>query len=526
MTNSIAEFENAGCILIIGSNTSENHPLIATRVFRAKAKGAKIIVADPRKIHITQVADIHVRQRLGTDVALLNGIMHVIFKKGWHDDAFIQERCENFKALKEVLEKYTPEKTAAITGVSPEDIETIAEYFGTAKTSSIIYAMGITQHTTGVDNVKSVCNLSMLTGNVGKESSGVNPLRGQNNVQGACDMGALPNVFSGYQPVINENCRKKMANSWGVDSLPDKVGIALTEIPEAIQKGQIKGVLILGENPDLSDPDRKHVEDAFKKLEFMAVIDLFQNETARFAHVLLPGASFAEKEGTFTNTERRVQKIRKAIEPIGESQPDWWIIKEISNRFGYCMNYKSPEEIMEEIRQVTPSYAGITYARLEGGGLSWPCPDTKHPGTKFLHKDRFARGKGLFYPIEYKDPAEKPDEEYAFWLTTGRMYFHYHTGTMTRNSPSLHNEVPEAYVELNPGNGIEIGVKDGELVKLSTRRGEIKTKAFLTQRVEEGTVFMPFHFVESCANELTNPVYDPIAKIPEYKVCAVKVEKA
>ena len=526
MTNSIPEIENSECILVTGSNTSETHPIIATRILRAKEKGAKIIVADPRRIHLSRIADIHVRQKLGTDVALLNGIMHVIVKKGWHDETFIKERCENFEALRVVLEKYTPEKAASISGVSADSIEKIAEYFANAKSSSILYAMGITQHTTGVDNVKSVCNLSMLTGNLGKESSGVNPLRGQNNVQGACDMGGLPNVYSGYQSVGDESIRNKMAKLWGVERLPENAGLTLTELPDAIQEGKIKGILIVGENPDLSDPDRKHVEEAFRRLEFMVVIDIFRNETARFAHVVLPAASFAEKEGTFTNTERRVQRVRKAIEPIGESQPDWWIIKELSNRFGYQMNYESPEDIMEEIRKVTPSYGGITYGRLDGEGLQWPCPNTDHPGTKFLHKDRFTRGKGLFHPIEYKDPAEIPDEEYTFWLTTGRSYFHYHTGTMTRNSPSLHREVSDAYVELNPQNAREMDIKDGDIVKLSTRRGEITTRAFLTERVEKNTVFMPFHFVESCANELTNPVFDPVAKIPEYKVCAVNVKKS
>jgi len=524
MTNSIDEIKYADCIFVIGSNTTLAHPLVATRIFQARDNGARLIVADPRKIQLASFADLYVRQRLGTDVALINGMMHVILKNGWHDEAFIGERTENFEELKKVVEKYTPEKSSEVTGISPEDITRMAEYYAKAPRSTILYAMGITQHTTGVDNVKSLANLSMLTGNVGKESTGVNPLRGQNNVQGACDMGGLPNVYPGYQAVNAVDIRTKFEKAWKV-RLSDKPGLTLTDLFPAILEGKVKALVVMGENPLVSDPDSHHVEKALRALEFLAVIDIFMTPTAEIAHVVLPAASFAEKDGTFTNTERRVQRIRKAIDPPGEARQDWVIIQEISNRVGYQMNYSSPEEIQNEIASLTPSYGGITYDRLGGEGLCWPCPDKEHPGTKFLHKDRFARGRGLFHGIEYIPPAESPDDDYPFWLTTGRVFVHYHTGTMTRNSPSLDQEMREGYLEVNPADASAIGLKDGDKAKIASRRGEIISRIFITERVDKGTVFMSFHFLEARANVLTNPALDPIAKIPEYKVCAVRVEK-
>ena len=525
MTNSVAELENSACIFVIGSNTTSSHPLVATRIFRAKQKGAKLIVADPRKIQLALMADTYVRQNLGTDVALINGIMHVILERGWQDQGFIEERTEGFETMKEMVRSYTPEKVSGITGIPEEDIVKIAEDFGTAQTASIVYCMGITQHVTGVDNVKSLANLAMLTGNVGKESTGVNPLRGQNNVQGACDMGGLPNVYPGYQAVNMLDNQKKFESIWGAD-LSDQVGRTVSDMLGGLSDGSLKALYVMGENPMLSDPDTAHVEKALKAAELLVVQDIFFTPTAELAHVVLPGSSFAEKDGTFTNTERRVMRVRKAIEPVGDSRPDWQIIQEISNRLGYSMDYDSPEAILKEIAEVTPSYGGITYERLEGEGLQWPCPDEGHPGTKFLHKDAFARGKGLFHAIDFKPPAESVDANYPFWLTTGRIHVHYHTGTMTRNSPTLHSEVPEGSLEINPGDAGQLGIREGDEVEVSSRRGKIRTKTVLTERVKEGLVFMPFHFVESNANALTNPALDPIAKIPELKVCAVRVEKA
>jgi len=524
MTNSIEEIEGADCILIIGSNTSVAHPLIATRVYRAKARGAKIIVADPRKIPIALQSDLHLRQNLGTDVALINGLMHIILKKGWQDQAFIDERTEKFEELKKVLENYPPEKVSEITGIPTADLEKAAEYYAKAERASILYTMGITQHTTGVDNVRSLANLAMLTGNLGKESTGINPLRGQNNVQGACDMGGLPNVYTGYQAMTDPAARQKFEEAWGA-KLPEKVGLTATEMFPAVLDGRIKALVILGENPVVSDADSIHVEKALQAVDFLLVVDIFKTPTTDLAHVVLPGASFAEKEGTFSNTERRVQLVRKAAEPPGEARTDWQIIQELSRRFGYPMDYASPRAIMEEIAKLTPSYGGITFDRLEGDGLQWPCPNTEHSGTRFLHQGRFTRGKGLFSAIEYKPPAETVDEEYPFQLTTGRVHVHYHTGTMTRNSPSLEREISECFLEMHPDDAAEMNVIEGDWVKLVSRRGSVSSRVKLTDSAGRKTVFMPFHFLESRANILTNPAFDPIAKIPEYKVCAVRIQK-
>ena len=526
MTNSIAEIEDADCIFIIGSNTSVAHPLIAMRVFRAKAKGGKVIIADPRRIPLVAQADLYVRQKAGTDVALLNGMMQVILKNNWQNQGFIDERTENFEAFKGVVDQYPPERAAEITGIPAEEIVKMAELYARSEKSTILYTMGITQHHTGVDNVKSLANLAMLCGQIGRESTGVNPLRGQNNVQGACDMGGLPNVYPAYQAVTDLAVRDKFLKTWQVEALSDQVGLTLMEIMQGIEAGRIKALVVLGENPLLSDPDTHHVEKALKGCEFLAVIDIFPTETAGLAHVVLPGAAFAEKDGTFANTERRVQRIRKAVDPPGEAREDWRIIQELATRFGYPMSYASPKEIQEEIRRVAPSYGGISYERLEGEGLTWPCPTAEHPGTPFLHKDRFSRGKGLFHAVDYKEPAEVPDAEFPFVLTTGRLYMHYHTGTMTRNSPSLEKEGPEQLAEIHPADALNLGLTEGDKARISSRRGEILSRVTVTDRVSPGLVFLSFHYGESNANLLTNTALDPVAKIPELKVCAVKIEKA
>ncbi len=524
MTNSIAEIENSKCIFIIGSNTSEAHPLIGSRILKAKEKGAKLIVADPRRIQLSFYADVFVRQQLGTDVALINGIMNVILKEKWYDRKFVEERTEGFKEFQKAVERYTPESVEKITGVPAQDIRKIADLYARSESSSIIYAMGITQHITGVDNVKSLANLAMLCGQIGRESTGVNPLRGQNNVQGACDMGGLPNVYPGYQSVSDGQMAEKFEKAWGT-KLSTKPGMTVTEMLKAAMAGEVKAMFILGENPMVSDVDIQHVEKSLEALDFLVVQDIFMSETARLADVVLPGVSFAEKDGTFTNTERKVKRVRKAIEPIGSSRQDWEIICDLSTRMGYPMRYDDPSKILEEVAQVTPSYGGIYYDRIETEGLYWPCPNRAHPGTPYLHKDRFSRGLGLFHAIEYLPPDELPDKEYPYLLTTGRIYVHYHTGTMTRRSPSLNKEVEEGFAEINPRQAKELGIIQGERIKVFSRRGEIEIKADLSERMEGNTIFIPFHFVESAANRLTNPVFDPIAQIPEFKVCAVKIEK-
>ncbi len=524
MTNSLPELADAKCIFIIGSNTTENHPIAAKWIFRGREKGAKIIVADPRFIQMAFLADLSVQQRLGTDVALINGLMHIILKEGWYDKDYVAERTEGFEALAAKLEEYPPDKVAQITGIDAATLRQMAEMYARNKPAAVVYCMGITQHTTGVDNVKSLANLAMLTGNVGVASGGVNPLRGQNNVQGACDMGGLPNVFTGYQPVADEAANKKFSEAWGKD-LPKKPGLTLLDMFHAIDAGKIKALYIVGENPLVTDPDLRHVEAALEKLDIFIVQDIFLTQTAKKATLVLPGTSFAEKDGTFSNTERRVELVRQAIPPVGESRPDWQIIQDLSTRCGYPMHYASPEAIFEEIKSLTPSYAGMSYARLAAAGLQWPCPTPEHPGTVFLHKDRFSRGKGAFTAIDYKPPAEQVDADYPMLLSTGRVFMHYHSGSMTRVSPSLEHELPENYVEISPVDAKTMAIKDGERVKVSSRRGEIQIKARISRKVNRGVVFIPFHFAEAAANVLTNSASDPVAKIPEYKVCAVKVEK-
>jgi formate dehydrogenase alpha subunit len=526
MTNSIAEIEEAGCIFVIGSNTTACHPLIARRIYRAKEKGAKLIVADPRRIQLSRQADIAVQQRLGSDVALLNGMMHVIIANGWHDRAYIDDRTEAFEELEAVVERYTPQRAARITGVPPADIERMAALYARHRPSSLLYAMGITQHVTGVDNVKSCCNLALLCGNVGVAGGGVNPLRGQNNVQGACDMGGLPNVLPGYQPVSDPQVRNAFSRAWG-RPLPEKPGLTITDMVPAMLDGRLKALYVIGENPKLSDPDWNHLHHALKNLDLLVVQELFLSETAQVADIVLPAASVAEKEGTFTNSERRCMRIRRAVAPMGNALPDWQIIARLSGAMGYSMDYRSAEEIFDEVAALTPkSYGGMSYKRLGINGLQWPCPEPGHPGTPFLHKDRFSRGLGKFHAVEYRDPAELPNATYPYFLTTGRMFAHFHTGTMTRISNKLDIEQRTGYVCIHPEDASKLGVSEGEALVLSSRRGRIEAPAKITPTVTPGTLFLPIHFGENPTNVLTNAsAYDPLAKIPEFKVAAVQVTK-
>ncbi len=506
-----------------------------------RQKGAKLIVANPREIDLCRIADLWLRLRPGTDLALLNGLAHVILRDGLEDAAFVRGRTEGFDTWRESVEKYSPELVSKITGVPAEQIEQAARMYATSGgrqggASSILYTMGITQHTTGTDNVKAIANLAMLTGNLGKPSAGVNPLRGQNNVQGACDMGALPDVYSGYQKVAVESARSKFEQAWGC-ALPSEPGRTMPEMVRAIEAGQVKAMYVLGENPILSDPDINHLRHALESLEFLVVQDVFLTETASLADVVLPGTTFAEKDGTFTNTERRVQRVRKAINPVGESRPDWVVIEEVARRtalkiggpterLAQGFQHADPAEVMKEISSVTPSYAGISFERLENGGLQWPVPAPDHVGTPILHAGKFVRGKGLFSPVEHLDAAELPDDQYPLLLTTGRRLYHYHTGSLTRRVKGLAAIVDREYVQIHPADASRLGVADGEPVVVSSRRGTTQGTAEVTTAVPEGVIFMDFHFGESPANALTNPAHDPVAKIAELKVCAVKVEKA
>jgi len=526
MTNSIDEINDTDLMLLTGTNTTENHPVISNYMKRAVTKkGTKLLVIDPREIGMSNFATLYLQPKPGTDVAWINGLMNVIIEKGLYDKEYVKNRTEDFDKLQEVVKSYTPEKVEEITGIPAAKLVEAAKLYASAPSASIYYAMGITQHITGTDNVKSLANLSMLCGNIGIQGGGVNPLRGQNNVQGACDMGCLPNVYPGYQKVDDEVLSSKFSSAWNCTP-SKKPGLTVVEISKGIEAGTIKALYIMGENPLVSDPDLNHLEKAINNVEFMVVQDIFMTETAKKAHIVLPTASFAEKNGTFTNTERRVQMVRKAVKSPGEAKDDYAIFVEIARRMGFEMNYASPADIFAEIASVTPSYAGISYKRIEEeGGLQWPCPNPSHKGTKFLHKDKFVRGKGLFSAIEYKPAAELPDKDYPFILTTGRVLEQYHTGTMTRRSEGINTIYPEALVEINPADAEKLGINDAQDVSVSSRRGSIKLKAKLTPRSPEGIVYIPFHFAEAAANRLTNSVLDPIAKIPEYKVCAVKIEK-
>ncbi|KOA20687.1 formate dehydrogenase H [Clostridium homopropionicum DSM 5847] len=524
MTNSINEIEDSEVIFVIGSNTTEQHPLIGMRIINAvKKNGAKLIVADPRKIPLTEYSTIYAPISPGSNLAFINGVLNVIINENLMNEEFIKNHTEGFEEFKSSVEKYTPEVVAPIAGVSEDTIREIARLYAKAKTASIFYAMGITQHITGTRNVGAIANLALLAGQIGKESSGVNPLRGQNNVQGSCDMGALPDVLPGYQALNNPSVREKFAKYWG-EGFASEIGKSLVEMMDGAFNGDIKTMFVMAENPMLSDPNLNHAKKALEKLELLVVQDIFMSETAKLAHVVLPGASFIEKDGTFTNTERLVQRVRKALEPIGNSKADWEILCELIKALGYEANYSSPSDIMEEIRSLVPSYGGITYERIEKEGLQWPCPDINHPGTKFLHKDKFTRGLGKFTVNEYEQSSQQPSEEYPFILTTGRIQYHYHTGTMTRRSWALDREYPGGFMEINPEDAEKLKLRDGGKVKVSSKTGDITIEISITDKITPGVVFIPFHFAEAAVNKLIGDQHDPVVQIPEFKVCAVKLE--
>lgn len=539
MSNSMDDVaKHAQAFFIIGSNTTEQHPVFGTMLRRAvRFRGAKLVVADPRKIDITEFATLHLRHRPGTDIALLNGLMYIILEKGWQDKAFIEERTENFDEFKATVMQYPPDKVVEITRVPIEKLYEAAEILASSKPMAVIWAMGITQHIVGVRNVMDLANLQMLLGNMGKAGGGVNPLRGQNNVQGACDMGALPNVYPAYQPVTSEEAQEKFAKAWG-GTTETKVGLTVTEMIPGILDGRIKALYVLGEDPVMSDPDTNHIRKCLSSVDFLVLQEIFPSETAVYADVLLPGASFAEKTGTFTNTERRVQMVHQAIEPLGDSKPDWWVLSRLAKKLMDRISdrvqkdaphagweYKSASEIMSEINAVAPSYGGITHARLDAGErLQWPCPTAEHPGTPILHTKQFTRGLGKFMPIDHVPPAERPDDEYPMVMNTGRVLYHWHGGQMTRRSEGIMQVYGEALVEVNPDDAEKIGINGKTHVRVTSRRGSIEAKAWVTDRVPPGMVYANFHFPEASANELTHASLDPVSKIPSYKITAVKVE--
>jgi formate dehydrogenase alpha subunit len=523
-TNSFDDLDQAKALLVIGSNTTEQHPIAALPMKRLVERGVPLIVIDPRRIEMARLATIHLAIRPGSDLAVLNAMACVVLDEGLWDRAFVEERTEGFEAMRETVRRYTPEMAAALSGVDADLLRRAARLYATRRPASIYYTMGVTQHTSGHQTVLAIANLAMLTGNVGSAGAGVNPLRGQNNVQGACDMGALPNALAGYQPLDDRAVRARFEAAWG-RPIPGRPGLALTQILGREGPRSVRALYLVGENALLTEPDMSVTETVMRGLDLLVVQDLFLTDTARLADVVLPAASFAEKDGTFTNTERRVQRIRKAVEPPGLAMADWQIVSALSERLGYPMRYAHPAEIMAEIARLVPIYGGISYDRLDSGSLQWPCPDAGHPGTPVLYTTRFARGRGRFHPVEWLPPNEVPDADFPLTLTTGRTLYQYHTGTMSRRSEGLNVLEPDAYVEVNPEDAARMKLSDGAPVAVATRRGRVVVKVRVGDAVPPGLLFTTFHFAEAPANRLTNPALDPIALIPEFKVCAARLER-
>lgn len=544
MTNTMADIaENSKSVLIIGSNTTEQHPVFGSMLRQAVIQhGLKIVVADPRAIDITEFSALHIRQQPGTDVALVNGLMHIILQNNWHDKTFIGQRTEGFEAFQHCLANYTPEKVSGITGITETELQQAAEILALNSPMAVIWSMGITQHTTGVMNVLNLANLQMLLGNMGIEGGGVNPLRGQNNVQGACDMGALPNVFPAYQKTADENSSKKFATAWALDGdtvnlFSDNPGLTVTEMIAKAGEGEVRGLYIMGENPIMSDPDINHVRSCLQKTEFLILQEIFPSETSEYADILLPGVSFAEKEGTFTNTERRVQRVRQAIPEIGEAKADWRIIQQLANTMlsvkqlkptgsQAAWDYHSPADIQAEIATLAPSYQGVNYQRLDTGEqLHWPVKSVDHAGTPILHVGQFTCGKGKFTACEHMAADEVPNQDYPYILTTGRVLYHWHGSEMTRRAKGLLAVYPETLIEINPEDAEKISLQPGGKIRVKSVRGETVARAMISERVSVGLIFGNFHFPqEQNINNVTNPALDPVAKIPEYKVCAVQIE--
>lgn len=525
MTNSVGDLTEADVVLLIGSNTTTAHPVISMQLNQSLRRGMKLIVVDPRKTTLARKADFFLQIRGGTDIALLKGMMRVIADEGLQDDGFIRDRTENYEELVAGLNEMTVEEYAATCGVAVEDMAAAARLFARSGYGAIAYCLGVTQHTHGTDNVRCIADLAMMTGHVGRPGTGVNPLRGANNVQGCCDMGGLVSLLPGYQPVDSDEARARYGEAWGAELSP-VIGKTLTEMVDAANAGELKAMYIMGENPMLSDPDVNHVRSGLENLDFLVVQDIFLTETAQLADVVLPGATFAEKDGTFTNTERRVQRVRKAVDPVGDARPDWLIVRDVANLMGSGWDYDSAADVMDEVNRLVPQYGGTSYERLEQCGLQWPCPDKDHPGTRILHMENFICGKGKMADISYREAQELPDEEYPFVFNTGRHLMHFHSGSMSRRSRSLDILDPEALIDINPEDAVRLGIKEGDMVTLASRRGELTAKAMITTRSAPGTVFMPFHYAEAAANLLTNSARDPICKSPELKVCAVRIEKS
>lgn len=520
-TGSIKSLEHARTFFIIGSNTTEQHPIIGSKIVSERKKGKNLIVADPRKTQLAEMATIHLQFRPGTDIALLNSIMFVILKEHLEDRKFIEERTQGFDEFEKEVEKYAPEVTENITGIRPEDVREVAMIVAKEKPASILYAMGITQHIHGTENVMAVSNLALLTGNLGVSGSGIFPLRGQNNVQGSSDMGALAEWYPGYIPVGSP--KVKMLEELWQRKLPDKKGLTLSEMFDAAEEGRVKAIYLMGENPLVTESAVSDVEKAIDNLELFIVQDIFMTLTAGAADIVFPASTSLEKEGTFTNTERRIQKVNKVYDSPGTAKPDWWILNEMGKEVAGMKNYESPEEIFEEIRKAIPSYSGASYENIYPEGKQWPINASHPDGTEILHETSFPIGRGKFIPVSYGDPAESVDEKYNFIMTTGRNYYHWHSGTMSRRTDILERESPEAYVEINTDDARELGIRNFQSVTIESRHGSIKTKARITDKIPSKVIFVPFHFEESRVNRLVGKQLDPLSKMPEFKVVAVRL---
>ncbi len=526
MTNTIYDITHeADCILLVGSNPEEAHPVVGMQLRQAVRRGTRLIVVDPRDIGLTGYADIHLKIRPGTNVAFANGMIHVLIEEGLVDEDFVRDHTEGYEEIRKLASDYTPEKVGEICHIDPDMIREAARMYARAERAPIIYCLGVTEHSTGTEGVMSLSNLALLTGKLGRPGCGVNPLRGQNNVQGACDMGALPTDYPGYQKVDDPKVQKKFEQAWGVP-LSAKPGLKATDVFPAAIRGEIRGLYICGEDPVVSDPDTDHVIRALESLSFLVVQDLFMTKTAAYADVILPAVSYAEKEGTFTNTERRVQRVRKAVEPAGQARGDIEILVDLMNAMGYPQRPVTAAEVMDEIASVTPSFTGISHARLDAGeSLQWPCPAKDHPGTRIMHANGPVRGRGLLYPAAFRPAAELPDEDYPFILTTGRILYQYNAAAMTGRAPGLMEIAGEGFIEMNFRDAGRLGITNGETVAVSSRRGSITAVARVGRKVSEGETWMPFHFPDSPVNHLTNAALDDFARIPEYKVCAVQIAK-
>ncbi len=525
MTNSIPEIREVDFLFVIGSNTTEAHPIIAMEMKRAVQRGARLAVADPRAIWLTEIADWHLQLKPGSDVWLLNAMAHVIITEGLENRAWIEANTENFDAVRDAVLRYPPEEAAGVTGVPAKWIREVARAYATTEKAGIYYTLGITEHTCGTDNVYALSNLVLMTGHLGRRSSGLNPLRGQNNVQGANDSGASPVFYPGYQRAADPQVREKFGDAWGVEQ-SSTTGLNLNEMMKAMGDGRIRGLYLMGEDIVISEPNVARVEEALNDLDFVVVQDIFFNESCRFADVVLPAACFAEKEGVFTNSDRRVQLLRQAVDPPGQARPDWQLLLEVMKRVGLKQpDYSGPAEIYSELASLAPKFSGISHERIDReGGLQWPVTSVDDSSTEYLHKDGVLRGKGLFQPVDYSPPFEETDPEFPLVLSTGRTLYHYNAATQTRRSQGLTQKQPEAFVEIHPTNARKLGIEDGQLVDVVSRRGRVRCRAMISRQVRRYSIWMPFHFPEARTNYLTTDAGDKVTGTGEYKVCAARLE--